>query len=151
MSSYRCPPEYKKSVHDKCDLSRTDFIRGATLNSERKPLCSRRNTNIFPATYVCLHVRGYSASAFHPALSGPFNELRWPVLIPSGSLCMHDIVFTSASQVYHRRIKIVECIILLMPYDVKSTFLTFYFLSTRFRWAFSCGHKKDEEWILIFL
>ena len=66
----------KKSVHDKCDLSRTDFIRGATLNSERKPLCSRRNTNIFPATYVCLHVRGYSASAFHPALSGPFNELR---------------------------------------------------------------------------
>ena len=141
MSSYRCPHEYKKSVLDKCDLSRTDFIRGATLNSERKPLCSRRNTNIFPATYVCLHVRGYSASAFHPALSGPFNELRWPVLIPSGSLCMHDIVFTSASQVYHRRIKIIEYMITLLHRPVNSVFYAFAFYAL----------KKMRKQILIFL
>ena len=57
------------------------------------------------------------------------------VLIPSGSLCMQNIVFTSASQVYHRRIKIVKCMITLLHRPVNSVFLCFCILRI----------KKDEE------
>ena len=73
------------------------MFRGATLLQDSS--YSRRNTNIFPATDVCLHVAEYSASAFDCALSGPFNALRPTGSQLPGSLYVHDFVFTSASMV----------------------------------------------------
>ena len=87
---------------------------------------SRRNTIIFPATDVCLHVAEYSAVAFDCALSGPFNELRSAGSQHSGSLYVHVIVFTSASMVFMDDMCLLSCILHCIDCVVNNGYMSFY-------------------------
>jgi len=58
------------------------------------------------------HVAEYSGHPFHCTLGGPFNALRPAGSQLPGSLYVHDIVFTSASQVYMDDVLLLLCILL---------------------------------------
>lgn len=87
---------------------------------------ARRNTFIFPATDVCPHVAEYSGCPFDCALSGPFDELRSTGSQPPGSLYVHDIVLTSASQVFMDSIVLLYCMLLPNRPFVNCFFVTFF-------------------------
>lgn len=84
------------------------FLSRASHLKSRHPWChlafaviphTYRNTIIFLATNVCLHVMEYSANAFPHALGGPFETPLSARLSPARTLCERACNVISASTV----------------------------------------------------
>ena len=112
----------------------------------KRILCPLRNTNIFPATNVCLTSQNTRPEAFDCALHGPFDKLRSAGSQPSRLSVSATSAVISTSTVFYISIFYFQlfCILTLHRTDVNAFFLKIVEKSFLLLLAYEKSHPRHN-------